>query len=112
MVEVTTLYLKGAAVSALLGFAWLALAMDAHWRQVHLQAELQPGSRGALRILGCIGLLGSLGLCLRADHASMAVLVWLMLLAGAALIVALTLAWRPRSLRMLWPVFTGRSAPQ
>ena len=47
-------------------------------------------------------LLASLLLCLRADHASMAVLVWVMSLAAAALLVAFTLAWRPHWLRWFW----------
>jgi hypothetical protein len=64
-------------------------------------------ARGALRTLGGLGLLSSLGLCLLADHASMAVLVWVMLLAGGALLIALTLAWKPEALRVLWP--GGRS---
>jgi hypothetical protein len=107
MVEATTLYLAGAAVAALLGFAWLALAMDEHWRQVHGRGEPQPRARRALRILGGLGLLGSLGLCLLADRPSMAVLVWVMLLAGGALLIALALAWKPGALRVLWP--GGRS---
>ena len=45
----------------------------------------------------------ALALCLRADHASMAVLVWVMTLSGAALLVAFLLAARPRWLRLLAP---------
>ncbi|WP_259371794.1 DUF3325 family protein [Rubrivivax gelatinosus] len=47
--------------------------------------------------------MASLAACLRADPPSMAVLVWLMLLAAAALAVAFALAWRPALLRLAWP---------
>jgi hypothetical protein len=49
-------------------------------------------------LLGACALVLSLLLCLMADHVTMAPLVWVMSLAAAALIVALTLAWRPRLL--------------
>jgi len=95
--------LAGAAVLAMLGFSWLALAMDTHWEQVHGQAGPAPGAQKLLRLCGSVLLLASLGLCLMTDHASMAVLVWLMLLAGAAVLVAMTLAWQPQGLQRLWP---------
>ena len=38
-----------------------------------------------------------------ADHAPMGVLVWTMAVAGAALAIALTLAWRARWLALLAP---------
>jgi hypothetical protein len=40
-------------------------------------------------------------LCLRADHPTMAVLVWVMALAGSALLIAFPPSWRPRRLRLL-----------
>ena len=95
------LMLAGALAANLAGLAWLALAMDTHWQQV--RGDTMPPRRTAvaLRVLGTLALLASLLLCLRADHASMAALVWIMALAGAALVVALTLAWRPRLLGLL-----------
>ena len=48
-------------------------------------------------------------LCLGADHATMAVLVWFMALAGAALAVAFTLSWRPQWLRFLAPWIRARA---
>jgi hypothetical protein len=93
-----------AAALALAGMAWLALAMDVHWRQVmHRPAESAAGTRRLLRALGTLALVLSLLACLRADRPSMAVLVWVMMLAGGALAVALMLAWRPRGLALLWP---------
>jgi Protein of unknown function (DUF3325) len=57
-----------------------------------------------LRVLGAAGVGGSLLLCLRADHASMAALVWGLLLKAAkaaSMAVAVMLTWRPRWLRPL-----------
>ncbi|WP_457332067.1 DUF3325 family protein [Rhizobacter sp. P5_C2] len=78
------------------GIAWLALAMEVHWQQARGTAA-GPGRRTAigLRALGGVALAVSFGVCLLADHATMAVLVWVMSLGAAALLVALTLAWRP-----------------
>jgi hypothetical protein len=86
------------------GIAWLALAMEVHWQQARGAAS-GPARREAigLRIAGSVALLVSLGACLIADHATMAVLVWVMSLAASALLVALTLAWQPRWLARLAP---------
>ena len=83
------------------GLAWLALAMDVHWRQVRNEAPLTRRKAFTLRSLGVSALAVSLFLCLTADHATIAALVWLMSIAGGALAVALILAWRPRALRAL-----------
>lgn len=90
------LLLAGALLSGLLGFGWLALAMEVHWRQVRGEQPLPPALQRWLRMLGALALVASLLLCLRADHATMAALVWVMALAASALAVALTLSWRPR----------------
>lgn len=84
-------------ISSLVGTAWLALAMNAHWRQIR---SGEPPAR-RLRCLGAAASLLSLWLCLAADHASMAVLVWVMALTGSALTVAFTLSWRPAALAPL-----------
>ncbi|SEL62030.1 Protein of unknown function [Roseateles sp. YR242] len=103
MVDALVLQLAAAA-AAVIGFGWLALAMDTHWEQAH-GALPQPASLPkTLRVLGSLALLGSLVLCLNADHPSMAVLVWFMLLAAAVLTIAMTLSWRPQWLRWFWPV--------
>ena len=89
--------LLGAAVLlAWCGVAWLALAMDVHWRQVRGAGALTRAGSRTLRASGALALLASLLVCLRADHPTMAPLVWVMALAAAALGVALLLAWRPR----------------
>lgn len=97
---VDVLLLITAAIAALAGFGWLALGMETHWAQVH---GAIPHSSRRLRIGGAAALALSLGLCLSVDHPTMAVLVWFMLLAGAAVAVAMTLSSRPQWLRPLWP---------
>jgi len=94
--------LLGALIACVVGMGWLALAMEPHARQVWGRAL--PTSRSTLlRTLGAFGLALALSLCLAVDHASMAVLVWIMALALAALLTAFTLAWCARWLRVLAP---------
>lgn len=95
------LMLLAALCSSIVGFAWLALAMDIHWRQVRDPQPLSQRSARTLRVLGAMSLALSFVLCLLADYASIASLVWIMSLAAAALAVAFTLAWRPRLLAPL-----------
>ncbi len=106
MAEPVTL-LFGAALTAVAGFGWLALAMDPHWEQVHGEPAAPASVARCLRLAGALALAASLGLCLAADHPSMAVLVWVMLMAGAAATIAATLSWRPQWLRALWPGARG-----
>lgn len=95
-------WLIAATALALSGMAWLALAMEVHWGQVmHRPATQAPRARQLLRGLGALALLLSLLACLMADRPSMAALVWIMLMAGSAVAVALTLSWRPHWLRAL-----------
>ncbi|MBL8268319.1 DUF3325 family protein [Steroidobacter sp.] len=82
---------------------WLALAMDVHWRQACATDPPGGSTTRWLRGMGSLGLLGSLVLCLQVDHASIASLVWVMNLAGAALAITMILAWVPRWLRVLVP---------
>ena len=98
-------WLTTASASTVLGMGWMAISMDQHWCQVMpCPARLAHGIRQAtLRALGALALLLSLLACLMADRPSMAVLVWVMLLAGGAMVVALTLAHSPKVLRVLWP---------
>ena len=94
-------WLALAVLGSLCGMGWLALAMDVHWEQAC--GTPGPGARAArtLRALAVAALAASLALCLAADHASIAVLVWVMSLVASALAVAFTLATRPRWLRVL-----------
>jgi len=95
-------WLAAALLSAVLGMGWLALALDVHWRQVHATARRTPREARALRLLGSLGLTTSLACCLLADTATMAVLVWMMLLAVAAFGIALLLGCHPRLLVWTW----------
>ncbi len=91
------LLLIAAFACCVIGFAWLALSMEPHWRQVRSGEPLLPTVVRTLRILGSVGLAASLWLCFLADHPSMAALVWPMTLAASALVVAFTFTWRPRA---------------
>jgi len=89
----SALWLLAASATSLLGMVWLALAMEVHWEQVmHRPASVVCTTRRCLRGLGAAALALSLLACLMADRPSMAVLVWAMLLAGSAVLVALLLA--------------------
>lgn len=92
-----------AVLAALAGFAWLALGMDAHWRQVHGHSPPRQGVRRRLRALGAAALVSSAALCFAANRPSMAILVSVMQLAATAPLIAFTLAWRPTALRWFWP---------
>jgi hypothetical protein len=98
-----TCLILGALVCIYVGFAWLALAMRSHWVQVSRSQALRPFTAATLRVLGTVSLLASLTLCLAADSAAMAALVWTMALAVCGAAVAFTLTWRPRWLKVLVP---------
>lgn len=101
MMTLEALLLVGALLVTSASIAWLALAMPVHWEQVRGTDRLSRRSTAALRVLGVIGLLASLTLCLVVDHGSMASLVWVMSVAASALLTALLLSWRPGLLRPL-----------
>lgn len=92
MPEAQALWLAAALLCSTLGLAWLALALDVHWQQLR---DDPPAAPRLLRVLGALALVASLALCLRADHPTMAPLVWVLSLALGALVVAFVLAWRP-----------------
>ena len=88
-----SLWLATAAVLNLAGMAGLALSMEAHWQQVAYRSAGEGiSTRRLLRALGAAALLLSLQACLTADRPSMAVLVWVMLSAASAVVVAMVLA--------------------
>ncbi|MBL7250816.1 DUF3325 family protein [Alloalcanivorax sp. C16-2] len=95
------LLLSLAALLCLIGMGWLALALNVHWKQVRGAASRGVFTARRLRAMAALALLSALLLCLKVDHATMASLVWVMVLAAAALAVALMLAWRPRWLAVL-----------
>lgn len=103
MVEPWILLTAG-ALSCFTGYVCLALAMTPHWQQV-------TGTKNApkkqviytLRLSGVLGLAVSAILCFIADRPSMAVLVWLMLLAAMAPLVGMLLAYKPAWLGWVLP---------
>ncbi|UOV03648.1 DUF3325 domain-containing protein [Pseudoxanthomonas sp. F37] len=103
------LLLLAALSASVAGMGWLALSMPVHAQQAGM-APLSPAARRALRIAGAVALLVALAFCLAVDHATMASLVWVMGLTAAAVGVAMTLAWRPRWLRVLVPWARWRTA--
>lgn len=107
--------LAGAVLLNVAGFAWLALAMDGHWKQVR-GGETPPQQRRLrLRLAAGAAFLISLLLCNLTDHATIAALVWVMALTAGALLVAVALTWWPELLRPLpWlsgRVFAARTKP-
>jgi len=102
--------LLASMLAGFVGMAWLALAMPAHAQQVWGRA-LDLGHIRLMRAAGALGVASSLALCLKADHATMAVLVWLMTLSASAVLVAMLLSSRPRLLRMLAPWVGVRRSP-
>ncbi|HEX6734031.1 MAG TPA: DUF3325 domain-containing protein [Azonexus sp.] len=91
-----------AALFSLSGMGWLALSLEGHWRQLWgPKAVLNASTAQWLRLAGWTSLSLSALCCFIADRPSMAVLVWVMLLAGAATAIALLLAWRAHWLRIL-----------
>ena len=95
------LMLLVALVVTVLGMGWLALSMESHWEQVRGRTACPPATVKSLRVLGAVALFTSLVLCLMVDSASMASLVWVMSVAGAAVVVAFTLTWRATALAPL-----------
>ncbi len=104
------LLLAAALSLAVCGMAWLALAMSTHWQQVRRSARTRRTAT-LLRVLGALALWASLLVCLRADHVTMAPLVWVMALAGAALLVAFALAWRAHWLAPLVAWLPAQAGP-
>jgi hypothetical protein len=94
-------WLFTALLSTIAGMGWLALAMDVHWKQVYEGASRSALATIVLRVLGYAALTTSLVFCLFADTATMAVLVWMMLLAFSAGVIAFVLSWRPAVLAPL-----------
>jgi hypothetical protein len=105
------MWLIAAVVTAMLSMGWLALSYQSHWQQVFPQTQAKPG-HSRLKAFGWSFLLTSAACCLAADHPSMAVLVWVMLLALAAMTIGMILSRRPALLRLICPPFFAVNAPR
>lgn len=109
------LWLIASAMAALAGMGWLALTLQTHRKQV-FPSGLQQISNRRLKVGGWSFLLLSAVFSFQADHPSMAVLVWIMLQAFAAMMVAMMLSRRPAMLRLICPplmadkLLVGRSS--
>lgn len=88
-----------AALSSTLGFVFLALAQERHWRAVCAAPALQRVRAAWPAAVGLAFQLLALALTLRAQGPSFGSLLWTMLIMAAAMAVALTLAWQPKWLR-------------
>lgn len=97
-----TVWLLLAAVTMLLATGWLALSLQTHWRQVYGSGAAVPAVL-RFRIAGWSALLVAALCCFKADHPSMAVLVWFTLFSAAAMTISMLLSYRPSWLRALCP---------
>lgn len=107
-----TLWLILASALTFKAMVLFSLSLKAHWKQVlsavRNSTAGKPHSQ-RLKACGWLLLVLSGAACLRADHASMAVLVWILLISAAAFIVAMILAYRPSWLRLFaLPIFVRR----
>ena len=92
---VSVLLLALAALSAFLGCSYLALSQPRNWRTVMGEGAAHK----AARPIGWGLIILSLILCIARDGGSFAALLWPLLLAGAAFLVAMLLAYQPSTLR-------------
>lgn len=92
-----TIWLVLAGLSAWLGCAWLALGQKKNWRTV---------TGGNTPPRACVGLgwmfvLATLISCVMRDGVSFAAILWPLIFATAAFLVAMTLAYRTQWLKPL-----------
>jgi len=100
-------WLMLATLLMFLSMGWFALSLSAHQKQVNQSAmgHSQGRKPSNFKWVGLSALLLSGICCLQADHPSMAILVWLMLIACSAFSVAMILSFRPWWLKPLMSVF-------
>jgi hypothetical protein len=82
-------------------FSCFALGQAPHWRAVIEAKDCSSMTRWLLRISGVLFLIASLILSLAHEGPSYGILLWTTSLTMTALCVVATLAFRPRSLRLL-----------
>lgn len=95
--ENETIWLIPAIILMAMAMGWLALAKPVHWKQVEAGKPISI----RLQTMGIVTLILSAICCLRADHASMAILVWFMLIAATAISVGMILSTKPSWLKCL-----------
>ena len=99
-----------AALGSYLGFVFLALAQEQHWRAVCTTPALQRARAAWPAAAGLALQLLALVLALRAQGPSFGSLLWAVMISAAAMAVAFTLAWQPRWLRPIAQLLRDRTA--
>ena len=94
-----TLLLLAPSLAAYAGFACFALMNPEHWAQAGYEARGHATARVWLRPTGGLLLVLAWLACVWRDGPSFGSLLWCLLASAAALAVALTLTWRPSTLR-------------
>lgn len=82
------------------GFAFMALAMHKHYRQVFVAEPTKPGAR-ARRITAWLLLGSSLAVAVVGEGAPVGIVLWTGVLTVSALSVTLLLSHRPRTVAAL-----------
>lgn len=95
-------FITGAAFS-FLAMVWFSMAMQLNCKQV-FGRDSKPKSM-SLRSLAVLALMVSGLCCLQADHASMAILVWMMFVIVSAFSTGMLLSYRRAVVRILTPNF-------
>lgn len=87
----------------LLGFALLALGQERYGEQVYGKDRPVAPVTYAQLAIGFITVSLSLLACLANEGISFGCLLWVLSMGASAMVVALTLSWRPQWLRVAWP---------
>ncbi len=107
-----TLWFLFATICSLLAMGWLALAMPAHWQQVFDDTIKHAPNASLMRALAIGMLFLSAYCCLQADHFSMAILVWVLLLVGSGMTTGMILSYMPHITKMISPTqFFAKKTP-
>lgn len=108
MMGVLSILLLLAAVGlSLLGCSFLALSQAKHARAVIGGRALEHKRQRSLRARGWVFVAFSFVPCVIRDGWGFAALSWSLIIAGAALTIAMLLAYRPSSLQVLYKYGSG-----
>ncbi|MEM1106963.1 MAG: DUF3325 domain-containing protein [Pseudomonadota bacterium] len=98
-----SLALLALAISlCLAGMVLLAFSLNRNWRDVGMKTPVWPRAR----MVGWGLVFASLAATIARDGPSFAALIWPMLIAGAAILIGMVLAYRPA-----WPGAVARRLP-
>lgn len=100
--DMDALYLFLACLAGTVGMGWLALSQARNWRAV--MTGSMPGKVARwFRIAGWSAIFASLILCILRDGGSFAVILWPLILAVSAFVIAMALTYKPAVLKVLHP---------